>query len=259
MQKQVIIDCFPESVLKYRKGFAVVTVDVIRATTSAITIAARGGRCFPVPSGKAALELKGKLKGPLLAGEIGGSMAPGFELNNSPAQLATWDFKGRSVILLSSSGTRLISLARECDAVHLACFRNYGYVARHLADQNRRVAVIGAGSRGEFRGEDQMCCAWIARDLAEMGYAPANETTFSLIKKWATEPPEAALSSKSADYLRRSGQTQDLDFILSHINDLRGAYRMRGGEVVALTGHETDFALAPGSVIDTAPETYTAC
>jgi 2-phosphosulfolactate phosphatase len=259
MQKQIIIDCFPESALKYQNGYAVIAVDVIRATTSAITIAAGGGRCFPVPSVKAALEMKSRLKGSLLAGEIGGSRAPGFELNNSPALLATWNVRGRSVILLSSSGTRLICLAKECDAVYLACFRNYGDVARHLADQNSRVAVIGAGSRGEFREEDQMCCAWIARDLAEMGYAPANEATFSIIKKWATEPPEAALSSKSADYLRRSGQSQDLDFILSHINDLRGAYRMRGGEVVASSGHETDFALAPGSVIDTAPETYTAC
>jgi hypothetical protein len=34
MQKQVIIDCFPESVLKYQKGYAVVAIDVIRARGS---------------------------------------------------------------------------------------------------------------------------------------------------------------------------------------------------------------------------------
>ena len=28
-----------------------------------------------------------------------------------------------------------------------------------------RVAVIGAGSKGEFREEDQICCAWIAAGL----------------------------------------------------------------------------------------------
>ncbi|HXH50637.1 MAG TPA: 2-phosphosulfolactate phosphatase [Terriglobia bacterium] len=259
MQKQVIIDCFPESALKYQNGYAVIAVDVIRATTSAITIAAKGGRCFPVPSLNVAIELKSKLRGPLLAGEIGGSIAPGFELNNSPAQLATRDVTGRPVILLSSSGTRLIFLAKECDALYLACFRNYGYVARHVPDHYSRVAVIGAGTRRDFREEDQMCCAWIARDLAEMGYAPTDKTTFSIIKKWATKPPEAALSSKSVDYLRRSGQTQDLDFILSHINDLRCTYRMRCGEVVALQGDETDFALVPCSAIDAAPETHPAC
>lgn len=259
MQKQVIIDCFPESALKYQEGYAVVAVDVIRATTSAITIAARGGRCFPAPSLNAALKLKTTLKGALLAGEIDGDIAPGFELNNSPAELAKRDIAGRPVILLSSSGTRLISLAQECNTVYLACFRNYGYVARHFADRHSRVAVIGAGSRGEFREEDQMCCAWVARDLAEMGYAPANDMTFSIIKTWAFEPPDAALKGKSADYLRRTGQSQDLDFILSHINDLHGTYQVRGGEVITLPECKTDSVIERAPVISTAPQTYNAC
>jgi len=259
MQKQVIIDCFPESTHKYRKGYAVVAVDVIRATTSAITVASKGGSCLPVPSVDAAFQLKSKLKDPLLAGEIAGALAPGFDLNNSPAELAMLDVTGRPVILLSSSGTRLIHQAKDCDAVHLACFRNYGFVARHLAAHHPRVAVIGAGSRGEFREEDQMCCAWIARDLAEMGYAPADEMTFELIKQWATEPPEAALCGKSAAYLRRSGQTKDLEFILTHINDLRGVYEVRNGKVVALPDCDTDFAFAHGSVTSPRAGTQTLC
>lgn len=259
MQKQVIIDCFPESAHKYRKGYAVVAIDVIRATTSAITIAANGGRCLPVPSVDAAFQLKGKLNNPLLSGEIAGALAPGFHLNNSPSELEMRDITGRPVILLSSSGTRLIHQARGCDTVHLACFRNYGFVARHLAGLLPRVAVIGAGSRGEFREEDQMCCAWIARDLAEMGYAPADEMTFALIKEWATEPPEAALCGKSAEYLRRSGQSKDLEFILAHINDLRGPYEMREGEVVALPDYETHFAVTSGAVMHTRAGTQTLC
>lgn len=259
MQKQVLIDCFPESARKYRNGYAVVAVDVIRATTSAVTVAAKGGRCLPVPSVDAAFQLKTKLKDPLLSGEIAGALAPGFDLNNSPAELATLDLAGRPVILLSSSGTRLISQAKGCDALHLACFRNYGFVARNLAGFRARVAVIGAGSRGEFREEDQMCCAWIARDLAEMGYAPADQMTLNLIKQWATESPEATLSSRSADYLRRSGQTNDLEFILAHINDLREVYEVRNGEVVALPGSETGFAVAPCSVMSARPGPQTAC
>ena len=259
MQKQVIIDCFPESARKYRKGYAVVAVDVIRATTSAVTVAASGGRCLPVPSVDAAFQLKSKLRDPLLAGEIAGALAPGFALNNSPSELAALDIAGRPVILLSSSGTRLIHQAKGCDTVHLACFRNYAFVARHLAGLLPRVAVIGAGSRGEFREEDQMCCAWIARDLAEMGYAPADEMTLDMIKQWATEPPEAALCGKSAEYLRRSGQTKDLEFILAHINDLHGVYQMRNGEVVALPEYETHFAVAPSSVLSARARTQTVC
>src|SRR5438477_11347294 len=36
LQKKVVIDCFPESVETYRNGYAIVAVDVIRATTTAV-------------------------------------------------------------------------------------------------------------------------------------------------------------------------------------------------------------------------------
>lgn len=244
MQKQVIIDCFPESARKYRRGYAIVVVDVIRATTSAITIAARGGRCIPVASVDAAFELRQRFRDSLLAGELGGELAPGFEINNSPADLDTLDLCDRPVALLSSSGTRLICEAKGCDIVHLACFRNYAWVARFLEGMHSRVAVIGAGSRGEFREEDQMCCAWIARDLAEMGYATGDHQTLDIIKRWSYAGPEAARNGKSADYLHRSGQINDLEFIISHINDLHAAFVMQDEEVVAW--HDADNIAAFG-------------
>ena len=132
-------------------------------------------------------------------------------------------------------------------------------MARQLAGLLPKVAVIGAGSRGEFREEDQMCCAWIARDLAEMGYGPADPMTFDLIKRWATEPPEALLGSKSAAYLVRSGQVKDLEFVLAHINDLREVYEVRNGEVVAFPGSETDFSVAPSPVMSSRAGTQTIC
>jgi 2-phosphosulfolactate phosphatase len=104
-----------------------------------------------------------------------------------------------------------------------------------------------------------MCCAWIARDLAEMGYAPADPMTFDLIKRWATEPPEALLGGKSAAYLVRSGQVKDLEFVLAHINDLREVYEVRNGEVVAFPGSETDFSVAPSPVMSSRAGTQTIC
>lgn len=253
MRKTIVIDCFPDSVRNYRHGYTVVAIDVIRATTSAITVAAGGGRCFPVASGVDAHCLAKTLKNPLLAGEIGGDLAPGFEINNSPAELASRNLVGRSVILLSSSGTRLITQAKGCDAVHLACLRNYGYVAGYLADYCERVALIGAGSRGEFRKEDQMCCAWIARELAAKGYVAENRMTSDLIYRWSAEGPEAMLKGKSADYLRRSGQVRDLEFILAHINDLDAAFVMQGDELAILPAGVPAYAVARYPVRNTVP------
>src|SRR5512132_3146963 len=102
MTKRLVIDCFPESVVKYRTGYAVVSVDVIRATTTAVTAVHSGFRCFPVPTLECAFERAAMLPNPLLVGELGGSTPPSFDMNNSPVQLLRWGAISRPVVLLSS-------------------------------------------------------------------------------------------------------------------------------------------------------------
>ena len=101
MRRTVVIDCFDQSLQAYRNGYAIVAVDVIRATTTAVTAVARGRRCYPVPSIEAAVALARKLPEPLLAGELGGSMPYGFDLNNSPADLEVRTDVHRAEIELS--------------------------------------------------------------------------------------------------------------------------------------------------------------
>jgi 2-phosphosulfolactate phosphatase len=232
MSKTVVIDCFPESVKTYRHGYAIVAVDVMRATTTAITAVSRGRRCYPVPSLEAAVPLAAMLKNPLLVGELGGNMPYGFHVNNSPADLDARSDIYRPMILLSTSGTRVIAAADEGQAMYVACLRNFSAQARHLAALHPTVALIGAGSRNEFREEDQACCAWIAQELVALGYAPQDERTAEIIERWRGAPVESVASGHSADYLRKSGQTRDLDFILAHVDDLDEIYRFERRQVV---------------------------
>jgi 2-phosphosulfolactate phosphatase len=230
--KTVVIDCFPESVARWRDGYAVVAIDVVRATTTAITAVASGRRCFPVASLDEAFALAVKLDDPLLVGEVRGIMPPGFDINNSPAALAVRTDIHRPAILLSSTGTRLCQAASQCIAAFPTCLRNYTSVARHLARKFPKVAVIGAGTRDEFREEDQMCCAWLADALMDSGYRPKDQATADLIERWRGARTDAWVGGNSAAYLRSSGQLEDLDFILGHVDDLRVVYSLRDGEVV---------------------------
>ena len=223
---------FPESSRTYAHGYAVVAIDVIRATTSAVTVVANGGRCFPVPSVETAHRLATRLLNPLLVGEIGGEIPPRFHMNNSPAQLARLPDVTRPVILLSSSGTRLLHETRNCDATYLACLRNWSHTARYLARHHGCVALIGAGTRGQPREEDQLCCAWIAGALLAAGFAAGNNRTEAVVKDWVARGSEAILKSKSVQYLKNTGQLQDLDFILSHIDDIPKAFVQEEGEVL---------------------------
>lgn len=232
MQKTFVIDRFPESARRYRTGYAVAAIDVIRATTMAITSVALGRRCFPAESIEAALRLKASMPDAVLAGELGGNRPDGFEMTNSPAELSKRKDVDRHLILLSSSGTRLLFEACGSDATYLACFRNYEATARHLNGRYSRIAIIGAGSRGEFREEDQMCCAWIGEILLAAGYRAEGPATMEIVERWRNVPPHACANGNSAKYLERSGYLKDLDYILDHVDDLKTAFRMVRGEVL---------------------------
>jgi 2-phosphosulfolactate phosphatase len=239
VRKTVVIDYLPESVRRYRPEWAIVAVDVIRATTTAITAAANGWRCFPVPTIEAALELALEFDNPLLAGESGGKMSAAFEIDNSPAQIVSRTDTHRPLVLVSSSGTKVIHEAAGREGIYLGCFRSYSFLASYLAERHSHVAIIGAGSLGEFREEDQVCCAWIAAGLMSKGYLPHNPETAELVGRWRDAPPDACLCSPSVDFLRRTGRIGDLDFILSHIDDLRSVFAVRNGEVQAIAEEES--------------------
>ena len=228
----VVIDCLPDRVERYLGGYAVVAIDVIRATTTLATAIAAGRRCYVAPSVEIALARGALLARALLVGEIGGEMPGGFDITNSPAALALRADTERPMVLVSSSGTQLLYNARSCEAAYAACFRNHEAVAEHVAACHARVAVIGAGSRGEFREEDQMCCAWIAGRLIERGYVAEDSSTAAIVERWRGAPVEACLISKSVAYLRRSRQLDDLDFVLTHVNDLDAVLALDGDEVV---------------------------
>lgn len=225
----VVIDCLPESARRYREGWAVVAVDVIRATTTAVTAVVTGRRCYPVPTVPAAIRRGARLRDPLLAGEIGGVRPEGFDMTNSPAEMASRTDLQRPVVLVSSSGTRLMANTSRTSHGYVACLRNARSTARHLAGRYRKVAVLGAGSRGRFREEDQACCARIAADLVDRGFDAGDERTGRLIDRWSDAPPEAWLDSASVRYLRSTGQERDLDFILSHRDDLDLVVGIRHG------------------------------
>ena len=227
-----LIDYLPESANRYLSGYALVVIDVIRATTMAVTGANLGHRCYPVTSVHEAFALAGTLRHPLLAGELKGIMPEGFNMNNSPAELVLRNEPNRPLILLSSSGTQLLQAAAPARHVYVTCLRNCLSTAKSLAQNHGRVAIIGAGSRGEFREEDQLCCAWVGKYLTQAGYAPENEQTASIVRQWQNAPVAACGLGASAAYLERSEQLDDLDFILAHVNDVHLVSMLSNREVV---------------------------
>lgn len=226
-----MIDFLPESAAAYGGGWAIVAVDVMRATTTAVTIGRSGRRCLPVPSLEAAHAVAAGLEQPLLVGELGGLLPDGFDLQNSPVAMEVRTDVHRPAVLLSTSGTRLFEEARSAHAVYAACLRNVTAQVGHLIRHHSCVAVIGAGTKGEFRREDQFGCARIAAGLLDAGYRAGDDRTIEIVERWRDASVQVCASGRSAEYLRRTDQLEDLDFVLTRIDDVDGVFRLESGEL----------------------------
>lgn len=228
MSGSFVIDCFAENRNKYPEEYAVIAIDVIRATTTATTALYLGREIYPAANADEAFVVSKNLKDPLLMGEMGGHVPYGFDLTNSPVQVMAlsnipsgyFTNAKRPLILVSSSGMPLVMNSITNTATYLACLRNYKAVAAHIAGRYEKIAVIGAGTRGEFRREDQIGAAWVGKQLMKHGYTAENERTKQLVDKWDGCSVEEIREGNSAQYLKRSGQVHDLEFILHHVDDL---------------------------------------
>ena len=152
---------------------AVVVVDVIRAMTTAVTAVALGRRCLPVPSLEAARADRPPDSPLPPRWRARRRAAGGFDLDNSPAQI---DRPQRSraaagaLVLVGDAGSFTGAKPRRGLRGLPAQLRRRRR-AQLLVDRHRATSRSSARRRGgEFREEDQLCCARIAAILARAGF-----------------------------------------------------------------------------------------
>jgi 2-phosphosulfolactate phosphatase len=230
----VTIGCFHEHLPPVARDATVVAIDVIRASTTAITAVATGHELYPAGSIEAAVRLAADLDQPILAGELGGVQPYGFDMQNSPCEMEDLEARDRPIILLSTSGTRLMMEAASRGTCHLASLRNARAAAEHLARSGEDAVVLGADSRGQFRDEDRLCAARVARVLVAAGYRTGDRLTTGVIERWGEASDDAFLEGRSARYLRETAQEHDLEFVLEHIEDLDSVFAIEAGAVRTL-------------------------
>jgi 2-phosphosulfolactate phosphatase len=103
-----------------------VAIDVVRATTTLCVAFESGVRRVYVAAGidgaRAAKERLGA--GYLLAGEVGGLAPEGFDLGNSPAEVAGRDLEGAALIFATTNGTQALRACARGRATLAGSLRN---------------------------------------------------------------------------------------------------------------------------------------
>lgn len=162
-----------------------VVVDVLRASSSIVTLLERGcASVVAAPAIERARHLRTGLPDHLLCGEERGLPPHGFDYGNSPSEFSRLDLAGRSAILATSNGTRVLAaVAAESPAVLVGALLNRTAVARaaieiaHQRGLGVTVVCSAAHGGGTFVIEDALGAGAIAD--AALTHEPALEASDS--------------------------------------------------------------------------------
>ena len=136
----------------------IVIIDVLRATSTIATALHNGARCvIPVDSVSRCIELGKQIDG-ITAGERDGKIAEGLEYGNSPFEYPADFIEGKTLVLTTTNGTRLLHMALEKGAKEIVTgsFPNLSAICDHLIGMKRNVILGCAAWKDRVNMEDSL-------------------------------------------------------------------------------------------------------
>lgn len=145
------------------KNKTAVVIDMLRAT-SVITTAINNGciEVIPVLNIDEALNIAEKdRKRYILGGERNALKIEGFDYSNSPLDYTKENVKGRTLIMTTTNGTRAIKGCESADKILIGALVNAKAVAKKILELDKDVAIVNAGTYGQFSIDDFICSGYI--------------------------------------------------------------------------------------------------
>src|SRR5882724_6575099 len=136
----------------------VVIIDVLRATSTIATALYNGAKCvIPVDTVTRCIELGKQIDG-ITAGERDGKVAEGLEYGNSPFEYPREFIEGKTLVLTTTNGTRLLHMALDKGANEIitGSFPNLSAVCDHLVEMKRNVILGCAAWKDRVNIEDTL-------------------------------------------------------------------------------------------------------
>ncbi|MEW6236903.1 MAG: 2-phosphosulfolactate phosphatase, partial [Candidatus Omnitrophota bacterium] len=153
----------------------VFVADVLRATTVMIAALTNGAKAIlPQKNGASARGLYNELLEQgipaLLCGEKDGFKIAGYDLGNSPSEYTPEMVKGKTIVHLTTNGTKTLAAAASALSVFIVSFGNIGATAKRileLYDVSPEVLLIGSGREERYCLEDTVCLGGVITYLLE--------------------------------------------------------------------------------------------
>jgi 2-phosphosulfolactate phosphatase len=197
---------------------ACVVVDVLRATSSLVTMFERGlEEAIIASSLDEARVFAERDPGLLLCGEEGGLPPDGFDHGNSPSTFDEMDLSDKRAVLVTTNGTRALQGVPTGTTVLVGALLNVEAIARTMVAQDlNRASIVCAGERGgaSVCVEDVYCAGAIVGRMLTLGKFDVDDGAAVALQVYRSflSPVEALLAGKHGPALRELGFAEDIVF-----------------------------------------------
>ncbi|TAD82836.1 MAG: 2-phosphosulfolactate phosphatase [Bacteroidetes bacterium] len=198
---------------------AVVIIDVFRAT-STIAAALHNGaaKVIPVDSVEGCIEIGAEM-GAITAGERDGKVVPGLQHGNSPLEYPRSFIEGKTLVLTTTNGTRLLHMAlkKGATAVVTGSFGNLSVVCNYLLASGKNVLLGCSAWKDRINSEDTLFAGAVIEQIGEHFTIHCDASLAAASLYGAVKADIWAFTQKTTHYHRLSayGLQKDMEWCLT--------------------------------------------
>ena len=187
----------------------VVIIDVLRATSTIATALYNGAKSvIPVDSVAECIRI-GKQIESVTAGERDGKKAEGLEYGNSPFEYSKEFISGKTLVLTTTNGTKLLHMAlnKNAKAVITGSFPNLSAVCDFLAAQKQNVILGCAAWKNRVNIEDTLFAGAVVNKIGKQFSINCDSTEMAAAMYNAAKDDlfEFMKAKNASHYLRLAG------------------------------------------------------
>lgn len=169
--KQIEVSCCYSPALLPLFDFSeslVVIIDIFRATSTIAAAMDNGAKkIVPVDNVEECIRLGKEIENSITAGERNGQVVEGLEYGNSPSAYPGDFVNGKTLVLTTTNGTRLLHKVKDAPEVLSGAFLNLGATANYIKSQDRNVLLACASWKDRFNLEDTLFAGALYQALGE--------------------------------------------------------------------------------------------
>lgn len=143
-----------------------VIIDIFRATSTITTALHNGAKCvIPVASVEECISIGAALDNSITAGERDGKVAEGLQYGNSPLEYPPLFIQGKTLVLTTTNGTRLLHMIKDASEILIGSFHNLHALSEYLLKSNKNVLLGCASWKDRFNLEDTLFAGAVVNEL----------------------------------------------------------------------------------------------